>query len=134
MTDNEIIKALECCNDGTCSACPISDDTCCISRSREGAIDIINRQKAEIERLQTVKKHIQNLILRDCDYSDTESYNKAFKKALERLYDNGNIKSEAVKEFAEKVKMAFYYEFDELIPSIMADKIDNLVKEMVGAE
>ena len=28
--------------------------------------------------------------------------------------------------------MAFYYEFDELIPSIMADKIDNLVKEMVG--
>ena len=39
-------------------------------------------------------------------------------------------KSEAIKEFAKQVKMAFYYEFDELIPSIMADKIDNLVKEM----
>ncbi len=39
---------------------------------------------------------------------------------------------EVVKEFAEQVKMAFYYEFDELIPSIMADKIDELVKEMVG--
>ena len=36
----------------------------------------------------------------------------------------------AVKEFAERVKMAFYYEFDELIPSIMADKIDELVKEV----
>ncbi len=36
---------------------------------------------------------------------------------------------QAVKEFAEKVKMAFYYEFDEIIPSIMSDKIDELLKE-----
>lgn len=41
-------------------------------------------------------------------------------------------KKQAVKEFAERVKMAFYYEFDELIPSIMADKIDELVKEVCG--
>lgn len=27
-------------------------------------------------------------------------------------------------------EMAFYYEFDELIPSIMADKIDEIVKEI----
>lgn len=39
-------------------------------------------------------------------------------------------KKQAVKEFAERVKMAFYYEFDELIPSIMADKIDELAKEV----
>lgn len=43
-------------------------------------------------------------------------------------------RKEAVKEFAESVKMAFYYEFDELIPSIMADKIDALVKEVCGDE
>lgn len=43
-----------------------------------------------------------------------------------------SLRAEAVKEFAEQVKMAFYYEFDELIPSIIADKIDNIVKEMVG--
>lgn len=41
-------------------------------------------------------------------------------------------RKQAVKEFAERVKMAFYYEFDELIPSIMADKIDELVKEVCG--
>lgn len=41
-------------------------------------------------------------------------------------------RKQAVKEFAERVKMAFYYEFDELIPSIMADKIDELVEEMCG--
>lgn len=38
-------------------------------------------------------------------------------------------KAQAVKEFAEKVKMAFFYEFDEIIPSIMSDKIDELLKE-----
>lgn len=43
----------------------------------------------------------------------------------------GNVK-EALKEFAERVKMAFYYEFEELIPSIMSDKIDELVKEVCG--
>jgi hypothetical protein len=43
-------------------------------------------------------------------------------------------RKQAVKEFAERIKMAFYYEFDELIPSIMADKIDELVKEVCGDE
>ena len=41
-------------------------------------------------------------------------------------------RKQAVREFAERVKMAFYYEFDELIPSIMADKIDEVVKEVCG--
>lgn len=43
-------------------------------------------------------------------------------------------KSEAIKEFAEAVKMEFYREFDEIIPSIMADRIDSLVKEMMEGE
>lgn len=37
----------------------------------------------------------------------------------------------AVKDVAERIKMAFYYEFEELIPSIMADKIDEIVKEVL---
>lgn len=37
----------------------------------------------------------------------------------------------AMKAFGERVKMAFYYEFDELIPSIMADKIDEIIEEIV---
>ncbi len=41
-------------------------------------------------------------------------------------------RKQAVKKFAESVKMAFYYEFDELIPSIMADKIDELIEEVCG--
>lgn len=57
---------------------------------------------------------------------------------LSGVYDISNRcneeRKQAVKEFAESVKMAFYYEFDELIPSIMADKIDALVKEVCGDE
>lgn len=37
-----------------------------------------------------------------------------------------------VKAVAERIKMAFYYEFDELIPSTMADKIDEIVKEVLN--
>lgn len=50
----------------------------------------------------------------------------------ERAYINGYEKGkrETAEKFAERVKMAFYYEFDELIPSIMADKIDEICKEI----
>lgn len=34
-----------------------------------------------------------------------------------------------LKEFAESIKMAFYSEFDELIPSIMSDKIDDICEK-----
>lgn len=40
-------------------------------------------------------------------------------------------RKETAEKFAERVKMAFYYEFDELIPSIMADKIDEICKGLV---
>lgn len=74
----------------------------------KSALDLINRQKAEIEGLQ------KRIVFwrEDMDYRPAE------------------IKPEAIKDFAERVKMAFYYEFDELIPSIMANKIDSLVEEM----
>lgn len=41
-------------------------------------------------------------------------------------------RKETAKEFSERVKIAFYEEFDELIPSIMANKIDEIYKEMAG--
>ena len=60
MTDDEIIKALECCTTkgASCKDCPAFTK---VDRSEckkffKGALDLINRQKAEIERL---KKHLQ---------------------------------------------------------------------------
>ena len=56
MTDNEIIKALECCTTkgAKCSDCPAFkkvDRSDCKKYFR-GAIDLITRQKAEIDRLK----------------------------------------------------------------------------------
>ena len=64
MTDDEIIKALECCSKGfgNCDGCPYDDDNAdCVTLKGEtlmmkDVIDLINRQKAEIERLK--KGHI----------------------------------------------------------------------------
>ena len=41
---------------------------------------------------------------------------------------------ETAEKFAERVKMAFYYHFDELIPSIMAKDIDEICKEFTGGK
>lgn len=50
-----------------------------------------------------------------------------------KSHDTKMINSEAINKFAERIKMEFYYEFDELIPSIMADKIDNISEEIIKA-
>ena len=39
-------------------------------------------------------------------------------------------KAQVVREFAERVKLAFYQEFDEIIPSVMAEKIDEIAREL----
>jgi hypothetical protein len=57
MTDNEIIKALEICgNSFGCNECPYYDKgnfqgSKCSYNNAKDAVDLINRQKAEIERL-----------------------------------------------------------------------------------
>ena len=119
MTDNEIIKALECCGSETtimtCGDCPLLDvgkPDCHFSNAKK-ALDLINRQKARIEELEKGE----------------------LSKAM--TFNSDTIKrcsAEAIREFAERLKMAFYYEFEELIPSIMADKIDEIVKEMTEGE
>ena len=89
----------------------------------------MDKQK-EIEKIKTIM---------GCDYDYCESCYTHSRKSCslrpiaERLVDAGygDVRA-AVKEFAESIKMAFYQEFEELIPSIMADKIDELVKEVCG--
>ena len=56
MTDNEIIKALNACVTTPCNRCPLCNDPCEIDYGGVPyfIIEIINRQKAEIE--NTLKK------------------------------------------------------------------------------
>ena len=65
MADEQIIKALECCatDDGDdCFQCPYgnivykSGNGGCVNRCRKDVLDLINRQKAEIERLNVELK------------------------------------------------------------------------------
>lgn len=54
MTDNEIIRGLEHCkNEGDCFSCPLHRTGYCVNSTTvaESYCDLINRQKAEIERL-----------------------------------------------------------------------------------
>ena len=119
LTDNEIIEALECCADWcgaiSCWDCPLKDTGCIHFDKLKDVLDLINRQKAEIERLERL------LDKADKDYT----------RCAKRFFKEG------VKEFAENAK-------DELYDWVGAGKsisysritkvIDNLVKEMVGEE
>lgn len=56
MTDNEIIKVLDCCTDESyenCNECPYSIDTVSCERMKllEDSLDLINRQQAEYNNL-----------------------------------------------------------------------------------
>ena len=85
ITDNYIIKDLNRCANTDASFCKecthrnfiYSDESSCCIRLMKSAIDLINRQKAEIERLE--KENIQ-------------------------FADIGKIKTEAVKKFLEGKK------------------------------
>ncbi len=111
MTDNEIVKALEVCSNGYCyrDGCPLAsgleDDSIdkCTSELSKAAIDLVNRQKAEIEMWKDIAKR-----------------------------ETGYVKiarAEAIKEFAERLKSEFEGLSVCTVNSV-ANKIDNLVKEM----
>ena len=130
MTDNEIIKALECCGDpySICAECPIKDDHGCNEQLANYALDIIKRQQAEIERLESAndKKFNQwNMLAEKTKQHYADLYNEA----------KDILKSEAVKEFAERLKEKSFktirnYGLTKDVVEVC--DIDNLVKEMVG--
>ena len=129
MTDNEIIKALECCKDvsaKTCRDCPFYNfhSANCVTVLAEKSLDLIERRQTEIDELRKI-------IADGCENSEL-IYPVLTTLRSYVLDDFRKQRTEAVKEFAQRVKNAFYYHFDELIPSIMADEIDKIMEEMVG--
>ena len=112
FTDEEIIKACELCfmpkgTNETCAKCPFHEfrALCKVERDR-AAIDLIKRQKAEIEKLGRDRYQI----LPD---GRVELIPRTDIKA---------IKAESIKEFAERLKPKLSY-YDEYI-------VDALVEEM----
>ena len=125
-TDEEIIKALECCvsttTDEACDGCPFNKQNLCDKDQlalERYALDLINRQKAEL--------------------ADNERLNKKVDKLSEVLLDTIKIrykqaKAEAYKEFAERLKNKWFDEHYDSPDVDFDDFIDTLLKEMVGGE
>lgn len=81
-TDNDIIKALECCNVETdCKRCPLYKERSanCIDIACKNALDLITRQQAEIENLK-----VENQSLRGAANSLKMHYEEA-QAEIERL-------------------------------------------------
>ena len=118
MTDEQIIKALECCVNwgGTtsCADCPFHNTGCLHFNKLKEVLDLIDRQKAEIERLDKEVDRLSQVVL----YNDGVTEMKV-----------EEAKAEAVKEFAERLKVECSgnpYLDDDVIQHY----IDNILKEM----
>ena len=119
FTDEEIIKALQCCSEpcAECDECPlycIGGVYCYTFEIQKHALDLINRQKAEIEKLKgsVIINNIMEI------------------QKIER-----EAKVEAIKEFAERLKEKSFktirnYGLTKDVVEVC--DIDNIVKEMVG--
>lgn len=136
FTDDDVIKALECCSKdvpilNSCEGCPFAGKKCAAFLPQT-ALDLINRQKAEIERLikannrDDLQHKYCNLIGDVLVYSKSlEDYNK-FRKSF---------KAEAIKEFANNVvqelwKLNWHY---GQIPCSEEDKtIQRAIKECIA--
>lgn len=147
MTDNEIIKAWECCNklnhnewsanQKICKEeCPYKancyDEENNINMTTD-AIDLINRQKAEIEELTKLLRSRHRVI-------------ELLEGRIISLPDE--VRAEAIKDFAERLNKEAekvcidqdgdFVEADNEIYDTVADwckeTSDNLVKEMVGED
>ena len=118
LTDEEVVKALECCKD-----CSINLNFEIVQKIEDKnkeileLIDIINSLKAEIERL---KKEV--FVARDAYISIQDRYE--------------HTKTEAYKEFAERLNEEAQIAdcFDSYNMVVGTHFIDNLLKEMVGEE
>lgn len=123
MNDKDIIKALECCGNvitSGCKGCPyhIKHNASCVRELMLDALDLIKRQQAEIEKL-TIQKN---------------AFGAGMKVEARK---NDDVRVEAIREFAERLKYKFRTWQDNSgnwILYIKMDCIDNLVKEMLGKE
>lgn len=160
MTDNEIIKAMQCVigNDVSCSECAYQKALpfpSCRRMCAKNALDLIKRQKAEIERLKKEslskeKAYNNEYFLRKKIKDELKAMRGAansYKLELERKEDELNrakveiskhfdymdsAANEALIDFAERLKR---YSFVDNLSldgkeTVYVDDVDNLVKKM----
>ena len=123
MTDNEIIKALECCllsneqQEERCAECPMCETplTVCQHLLSYHALDLINRQKAEIDELQRRNSELE------IELKAMRGAANSYKAEIERL--------EAMIDAAEEhfAPLPFKNKFDEYIGKAKAEAIEDVL-------
>lgn len=141
MTNNEIIKALECCaGDDGCDVCPMYKPSSeCITELQGKALDLINRLQADKEALIAGQETLQKALAEKaaeverlkndcfCISNERDAIGDCLNEAVEEA------KAEAIKEFAERLKTEqSFYDGQETRIYLTEKDLDNLVKEMVG--
>ena len=168
MTDNEIIKALEHCGnivDSTCKECVYHEtyNASCVVRLIRDALDLINRQKAHIERLEKVEyfatktiekqtaeierlKHILVSFMSEVEnwehkYGvDTSNIPKIAVLGTEKENCIKQVKSEAYREFWMKLRthghkmMGSDWSGEFCAKAILVEDGDNLLKELTESK
>lgn len=128
MNDNEIIKALKCCGNDECSKCPLQDGVCSEKDIMKQALDLINRQKAEAERLNKKVEELSEVLSDSIKIKVSEIKSETIREFVERL------KNEIISNTAygcDTNQHSGYYDYSIKVSDI-PEYIDNLVKEMVG--
>ena len=137
LTDKEIVKALECCGklhieniDSFCNECIFKGKAMCIGYLCDNSIDLINRLQAENERL----KPFEDKIAKFNSHIRVEDM-LVFASSLEEWLEFcENLKAEAYKEFAERLKDMSEHFWEEKENFVSEEQIDNLLKELVGED
>ena len=147
MTYNENIKALECCLDAECYKCPLRKDNNCRTNLVRAIIDLFNRRQAEIERLHNILLSFTNEVHY---WSNKKGYDTTELSLIPILNEaksvREDIKAEAFKEFAERLKEKLadkkykyvtetnYSKTVNAVIDACISTVDNLEQEMVGDE
>ena len=140
MTDNEIIKALECCGRESCFGCPYCGKCHQGNPMITDALCLITRQQVENKRLEKevnlVSIQFQDLQER---YEESQAEIERLKVdlakcsiRLDNLYKTADeIKSEAIKEFAEKIKQRERIMKYDLFPeyAVSVKDIDDMLND-----
>ena len=150
MTDNEIIKALECCGGKVdCRTCHYKNRGDCLTDIKFDVLDLINRKDAEIEKLnvelvgmrgacESYKMHYDNAQAEierlTEDIRILQYCNKVNISSSAELHDRlRTAKPEAIKEFWKKVRKharIFSMFLSQAEENEFISYGDNLVKEM----
>ena len=147
MTDKEIISCAEnCCNTiPNCNNCPFDINAItvdeCMGKLLEASLDLAKRQKTEIDILirkkETLRDEIAELQAENERLRNTVKTD--FLTATEKLKlsqsDIVEMRAEATKEFAERLKFELETTFDEpifntIVGKIIKSTIDKVLKEL----